>query len=114
MLAKPVSAHWKMARTKRSAPAKPAGTTRATYRSGTKAPSRIVSWLEVDVGKAGERPLEDGQNEEIGAREARGYHPGNVPIGHEGPFQDRVLARGGAHAQHIPRVFDAVTLGGSR
>ena len=36
-----------MARMKRSAPANPAGTTRAMYRSGTKAPWSRVSWLAV-------------------------------------------------------------------
>ena len=36
-----------MARMKRSAPANPAGTTRAMYRSGTKAPWSTVSWLAV-------------------------------------------------------------------
>ena len=65
----------------------------------------------VDVGEPGERPLEDGQDEEVGACEPRRHHPGDVPVGHDRALEHGVVARGGAHPEDVPRVLDAIALG---
>jgi acyl-CoA dehydrogenase-like protein len=65
----------------------------------------------VDVGEAGQRPGEDGQDEQVGAGEAGGDHACDVPVGHESPLEHGVLAGGGAHPQDVPGLLDRVPLG---
>ena len=55
-----------------------------------------------------------GDLEESRAAEARRAHERDVLVGDEGVVEDRVVALGRAHAEHVPRLLDVVALGVAR
>ena len=64
--------------------------------------SSVPGQTVVDVGEARQRPLEDGEDEEVGPREPGRHHAGDVLVRDDRALEDRVVARGGAHAEHVP------------
>ena len=64
----------------------------------------------VDVGETEQGPGEDREHEDVHAGGPRGDDPGDLRVRDEGALQDRVVALGRPHPEHVPRRLDPVSL----
>jgi hypothetical protein len=64
----------------------------------------------VDVRETQQAPGEHSELEQAGTGEARGADQADPLVGDDGAVQDRVVALGRAHAEHVPGRLDAVPM----